>query len=608
MGSGIEIAIAKAVGPLVVQLAKGAVGKAKDGLKRWSDLRFEDRLAEKLAITDRIKTLWSPEKETSLLEIYFPSTVMVGPANPKRIDSLKELPEGNVVIEGIVGHGKSIFLRYLCLQELSGVGSGTLPLFLELRVLTAKKGLQERLYEAMDKLDVDNSPEVFDHLARSGKVSLLLDGFDELDENLVPETIQHLEFLMEKYPTLRIIITSRPSNEIQKSRHVRKVSLCGLKKKDYQSFLRKLGLAQDKILDIIDAINRSPRDISSLITTPLMLTLLVLVYESEREIPAELPEFYERLFSTMFSRHDRLKAGFNRKHHSGLSEQKLQKLFEVFCFLALRNKHGRTLTSAEFHENFERAKEVAQETLTLEEKFKIDIVKIACLMLEEGFDSITFLHMSIAEYFAASFIKRSSEDLAKKFYTKAIRASDNWEATLSFLEKIDSYRYEKYFNLPRYLALLEEIKGDINRNADPSAWLNLFLTANPDFRLGFGRIDDSPSDIEPRGYGPYVSSQKWSEQINGQIIQILIDSLITAVPSVTSIETAMDEPNHYFRDQTGEYEFVMPLRIALKTFDFNKLYVKLAAYEISMWRIIERSREIIEAEEKKSSLFNDEFF
>lgn len=74
-----------------------------------------------------------------------------------------------------------------------------------------------------------------------------------------------------------------------------------------------------------------------------MLTLVVIVYETESQIPETLPDFFEKLFQVVFTRHDKLKAAFNRKHYTGLSEGTLQKVFEAFCFMCVQDGIGRSL-------------------------------------------------------------------------------------------------------------------------------------------------------------------------------------------------------------------------------------------------------------------------
>jgi len=178
-----------------------------------------------------------------------------------------------------------------------------------------------------------------------------------------------------------------------------------------------------------------------------MLTLVVWVYESEQEIPSTLKEFFEKLFHVVFTRHDSLKAGFKREHFSGLSESKLQALFEAFCFMVVQNGFGRSMNRSNFNEAFIQAIEYSEGCECDVDNFRKDIVKVACLMLEEGVDLTTFLHKSILDYFAAAFIIHNDDDLAQDFYSEAFDNFPDWMHTIHFLTEVDKYRYSRHYIL-----------------------------------------------------------------------------------------------------------------------------------------------------------------
>ena len=158
----------------------------------------------------------------------------------------------------------------------------------------------------MESYDIEIDEETIDFLFRSGKFSLLLDGFDEIEEKIVKATYLHIEHLARRYPELLIVVTSRPGNEIQKSPTFKTLQISELTPAEFPAFLAKLGVNSEKSLDLRQAIRNSPSKLSSLIKTPLMLTLVVIVYEAETRIPETLPEFFDRLFQVVVSNHDRL--------------------------------------------------------------------------------------------------------------------------------------------------------------------------------------------------------------------------------------------------------------------------------------------------------------
>ncbi|WP_347170619.1 hypothetical protein AAHI06_08885 [Pseudomonas salmasensis] len=261
---------------------------------------------------------------------------------------------------------------------------------------------------------------MFTYLASTGKIVLLLDGFDEIAAGSVVDVIDEIEWLQSRFSELRIIVSSRPGGEVQKLPGFDIVKISPLDEDDYEPFLKCLKIALEKRVELLDVLSKSESSVNGVISTPLMLTLVVMVYESEREIPSTLPEFFEKLFHVVFTRHDRLKVGFERKHYSGLSERGLQRLFEAFCFMSMQLGYGRSLDSDQFHESFNMAISYVDGCECKSEDFRKDIVKVACLMMEEGIDVVTFLHKSIVEYYAAAFIRHSSDEVASMFYGEAV--------------------------------------------------------------------------------------------------------------------------------------------------------------------------------------------
>lgn len=416
------------------------------GLRRWEQLSFPSRLAKQIKAIDQVRTIWKPEGPISLQEFFHPPKVIVD-KTPTRISRISDLPGNATIIEGIVGQGKSVLLRSLAIEELTHNDGKWLPMLIELKDLSPKIDLRNALIKQFDAYGVDGDNETLDYLLGSGKFALLLDGFDELEDSIIKETHLEIEHLSKKFSELRIVVTSRPGNEIQKSTNFQTLKIAQLNQSEYSAFLDRLGVDSKKSLDLRQAIKDSPTRISDLITTPLMLTLVVLVYESEAEIPETLPDFFESLFQVVFTKHDRQKANFNRKHKSGLSERNLQKIFENFSFMTLQSGHARTLTGMQFEKIFEMARGI-EEIKCEPNDFRHDITKSACLMLEEGLDQITFLHKSLLEYFAAAFVRRLSDENAQEFYEMAAEKYRPWQEVLVFLNSIDSIRYSRYYILP----------------------------------------------------------------------------------------------------------------------------------------------------------------
>jgi len=95
-----------------------------------------NKIHKSISSVHKVKTIWQIDKAVSLKRFYYPSSLTID--NKKtNINSISKIPtNGNIVIQGIVGQGKSIFLRYLSYQEIN-IGS-RIPIFFELRRIEKK--------------------------------------------------------------------------------------------------------------------------------------------------------------------------------------------------------------------------------------------------------------------------------------------------------------------------------------------------------------------------------------------------------------------------------------------------------------------------------------
>ena len=187
---------------------------------------------------------------------------------------------------------------------------------------------------------------------------------------------------------------------------------------------------------------------------------MVIIYNATQEIPSSLSEFYEALFHTLLTRHDRTKPGFRRKRSTALSDSELKRLFEAFCYAA-RQRDQLALTESAAGELLVSASGITGIACKAE-PFLNDITKVACLMQQEGFD-YHFLHKSVAEFHAASFISHTSEENARKFYD-GVRDQkwQKWRQELEFLAQIDRVRYLRYLFVPSATQAFAEFGIDTN--------------------------------------------------------------------------------------------------------------------------------------------------
>ena len=414
-------------------------------IKQWDTESKIETLYKQIYKIRKVKTIWQVDKAIDLESFYCDSHVVIKD-NRIKIAELKDFgTEDNLVIIGIAGQGKSIFLRHLCAFELRK--AQCIPIFVELRRIQKNQSLKERLFIDFQNLGLTVDDNLFDALAESGKVLLLLDAFDEIPEDEKQRLSTEIQDLAASKENLRIIVTSRPNNSIQMSTHFRVVKLDDLRGDEYKKVIRKLTKDGQLATNLIERVDGHSARLKELLVTPLMVTLLILSYKSYHQLPTQLCDFYDSLFQALLQRHDGTKPGYKRERSCKLDDIQYRHVFETISIIAKESKE-----SSFGHEDIYKFTKRA----LLENKFKenpdnflSDIVKITCLILRDG-EEYRFIHKSVQEYYSASFLAKKPEMWIKEFYSRLIEKQlyFRWENEIAFLSEIDKYRYEKFYLLP----------------------------------------------------------------------------------------------------------------------------------------------------------------
>lgn len=592
--TGVETVIAGAViGPIIKNLIDGSGKALKGAFSKWNSNTALKNIEEKIQSIGKVKTIWSPDESVSVNSFYYRSKI-----KNAEINSIKKFSEKNVIIEGLIGQGKSILLRHLCVQEITSEGAGKIPVFVELKHIRQNKDLNFLINSELESFGLEINDEIFNYLANSGKIVILLDAFDEISEGFENTTVHDIERLCKNHPKLQFIITSRPASGIQSSTYfdVKKVDF--LKEDDYAPFLRALHVDQAKILDICDAIKNSPNEISKLISTPLMLTLVLFVYSNNTYIPESIPEFFDSLFGAVFNKHDRMKAGFSRKHKSGLQQTELQELFEHFCILAAQDNSS-SLTHSQFANNFKEVISADADLKCKTDDFKFDIVNVACLMLDDGNDRISFLHKSIMEYFAAAFIKNSPDTVAIEFYAEARKNFLPWKQILNFLEKIDRYRYYKNFLIPNCKHILDEIGFGQTGASDE----DIIKYSENNFGHISVRFDliDKTGEYEKIGHGPYANSRQYYGEFYSIVIESIFDLISTHTKeNYTKKEVTFDD-TLFTRSTDSSEIFSVSLKNILRTYGSSDVIKNIRYFEQNVHLAQTKAVEFVQKQDGKKA-------
>ena len=416
--------------------------------EKYNRHEVEKNIIDKISKIQFVKTIWQYDKAVSLFDFYYPAQIIIN-QSPYAVDTYNDFKTYNpIVIEGNVGQGKSIFLRYLALTEFTV--NNQIPIFIECRKI--KTGiLLDSIDEVLNSYGFTDEPLIRNELLLSGKFTFYLDGFDELPSKYVPDIIQQLEFFTLQYSSVQVIATSRPNSELQKSSYFDVFKISEIT--DLEGFILKIVDAEYEPFELIQKIKNSSSEIISLLYSPLLITLLIFNYRISQVIPTQFSDFYKKLFEILLARHDNTKAGYRRERKSNLDDIQLQNIFEAFCFLTAR-EDVLLFDSRELHESFLKAIKLLR--IEIVATYVVDdILKITNLIVQDGM-LFQFLHKSIQEYYSSSFIKHRDEETAKKAYSLLLQNHQKWKQQLNFLSEIDKSRYIRYIFNPQMEQIFEE--------------------------------------------------------------------------------------------------------------------------------------------------------
>lgn len=579
--------LAKILTPFITIIGKECTALIRGAKLKWETTTIVENLSKQILDLNTVKTMWSRDKGVLIDSFYFPSRV-IDKYSELEINMLEELSKTSIIVEGIVGQGKSMLLRHTCNSLLR---NEVIPIFIEMRMLSAERGLEDVILDFLDACGINGGWAIFSYLAVKGRTVLILDGFDEVPSEIISSVIFSIEQMRTKHSELRFIISSRPYHAAQNLPGFHVYSLKQLEEGDYEPFLRKIIPASVDRFSITDAISQAQESIKGIITTPLMLTLLVLVYKNEHEIPSTLPIFFDKLFNTVFTGHDRLKAGFRREHFSGLSESRVQNLFDAFCLTVMQLGGDRTIKSDVFKKAFNLALYYTPESKCEMEDFRRDIINTACLMLEEGLDDTTFLHKSIMEYHAASFVKNAPDSTAQRFYKIAPANMWIWGTVLLFLRSIDSYRYGALYVMTEYPCETEKLT-DLLTVRTSNALVKYLDGMFPNFHVVMSNLSVSSISSGIDRHFPFTLA----------IQELLSDSIFEAVDKADSktIQQAIRQSPQAANVGT----LTIGIRSVVENLDMTGVWLGLSKIEHSMIDELHKFNLLISVEQSKCHVFD----
>jgi energy-coupling factor transporter ATP-binding protein EcfA2 len=431
----------------------------KDSVSHFMNDGFLDYFSNSLDKYKKIKTLLH-RQPTNFYDIYFPTKLSYG-SEVVSTDSVTELFSKNnfITIIGDAGSGKSTLIKHLFISTL--IESFKAPIFIALRDLNLEEAdLEIYLRKIILENKLSPSDKHLNKLLDNGDFLFFLDGYDEIKSSDKHEITKKLEKFVDKYPNNKYVLTSRPYSNIEYFKSFHNYSIADLNREDRVEFIKQQ-IKDTKLSEkIIESISEA-RDgyINSFLKNPLLLTLYIITYSKNSSIPKNKYIFYRRVFDVLYAEHDSAtKIGYEREIKTQLSQEVLEKILQLFCFLSFFDNHF------DFDKNYVNDKLNIIKTKDEEVKFRnndfIEDMKLSIGLWVEDSGIFSFAHRSLQEYFAAVYVTNISnidnkEIVYKKIVTLACKENFDMNNFLSLCYEMDYQFFIKYYTLH----ILEKVRA-----------------------------------------------------------------------------------------------------------------------------------------------------
>jgi hypothetical protein len=343
-------------------------------------------------------------------------------------------PGERVVVLGDPGAGKSTLAAKFA-HDIATDGTGRVPFLLVLREFTTAfdEGGHDLLHY-LEKLcqapyNVKPPRDGVEYLLRTGRAVVILDGLDELVQTeLRRRVVSLVEGFAHLHPLVPILVTARkigyeeaPLNvDLFTQSHI--VEFNAVQVSDYVSKWFRLDEAtspaeRDRLAESF-MVDSGP--IPELRSNPLLLTLLCAMYSSDRYLPHNLAQVYERCALMLFEQWDSKRGiALPLKFHGRLRGAIQHLAWRMFNAAESGKAQARTRIINTLTEYLDVKLDDRDESVATAEEFLAFCTGRAWILTDVGATEsepqFGFTHRTFLEYFAAEYLVRTHRTAADLF-------------------------------------------------------------------------------------------------------------------------------------------------------------------------------------------------
>ncbi len=339
------------------------------------------------------------------------------PKEAVRQDGLRVANEKQfLMVLGGPGAGKSTFIRKMGLEALKGVQGGyehaCIPVLLELKQFTDNDiNLEKAITQEFRICGFPEVEAVTQKLLERGNLLILLDGLDEVPTKNLSAAIAQIQDFVDRYDQNRFIASCRVAAYRHNFRRFTDVAMADFNPAQIKQFIfnwfhseadQKAGTAQKcwKLLQKPE--HRAAKELAQ---TPLLLTLLCLVYDRSQNFPHNRSVLYRKALRVLLEEWASEKRILQEEIYQGLSTELEEVLLSEIAYWGF--EHDRLFFSQ--REVVEQIKTFLLGNLNAPRHLNGEAILEAIaiqqgILVERAEGVYSFSHLTLQEYLTAQYI------------------------------------------------------------------------------------------------------------------------------------------------------------------------------------------------------------
>lgn len=336
-----------------------------------------------------------------------------------------------LMVLGGPGSGKSTFLKRIGLEALQGAKGNFKPYTLKKQkppLPDKKVFFEDPFIPIFIELKDLNTPEIdFENiiinefticgfpkpdasartLLRQGKILALLDGLDEVPDRIINQAIRHIQNFTDRHANNRFIVSCRVAAYRRNFRRFSDVEIAHFDDNQILRFiLNWFGSDINTAKECWDKLNDDDQlSAKELTQTPLLLTLICLLYQRSRKFPTNRATLYERALRVLLEEWAAEKNIFQQDVYKGLDTKRKELLLSEIAYHAF----VQNILFLPRREIANQIEGLLHDILTEEKIIDGTSVLRAIevqhgVLVERATDIYSFSHLTVQEYLVAQYI------------------------------------------------------------------------------------------------------------------------------------------------------------------------------------------------------------